>query len=106
MTPEQAAALRAPSPYYSDESVTLWHGDCREITGWLAADVLVTDPPYGRGWRQGALKLSKSDGHRGIAGDDDTAVRDAALALCGLRELESPGAGAQRVMQKIQRRQS
>lgn len=71
--------------YYEDDTVTLWHGDCREITGWLAADVLVTDPPYGRGWRQGALKLSKSDGHRGIAGDDDTAVRDAALALWGDR---------------------
>jgi DNA modification methylase len=68
-------------PYYTDETVTLWHGDCREITDWLRADVMVTDPPYGRGWRQGALKLSKSDGHGGIAGDDDTdtSVRDAIL---------------------------
>ena len=67
-------------PYYADESVTLYHGDCLTVTEWLTADVLVTDPPYGRNWRQGDLK---GDSHAGIANDHSTEVRDAALTLWG-----------------------
>jgi site-specific DNA-methyltransferase (adenine-specific) len=68
--------------YYRDARVTLWLGDCREVVEWLAADVLVTDPPYGRAWKQGNLK---GDAHAGIAGDSSTAVRDDALKLWGVR---------------------
>lgn len=66
-------------PYYEDDFVKLYHGDCLEITEWLAADVLVTDPPYG----------SEAGGYgrdnKRIANDLDGAVRDAALASWGER---------------------
>ena len=65
-------------PYYADDAVTLYHGDCREVTEWLAADVLVTDPPYGMayvsGWKANA-----------IHSDGTAAARDSALALWGRR---------------------
>ena len=80
-------------PYYSDNLVTLFHGDCLEVAEWLTADVLVTDPPYGTqfstdnpkggyGRRQNA-----GLGPEGfvIANDGTTETRDAALALWGDR---------------------
>lgn len=77
-----------PKPYYEDGLVTIYHGDCREFdTWWLQADVLITDPPYGRRWRQGRLRKrwQADDSHAGIAGDGDTAARDDALVLWGDR---------------------
>lgn len=74
------------APYYRDEWVTLWHGDCLEVTAWLDADVLVTDPPYGIAW------APKKGGYKGagsqvladpVANDHSTACRDAALAAWG-----------------------
>jgi DNA modification methylase len=74
------------SIYYSDESVTLYHGDCREVTAWLEADVLVTDPPYGIGWSRGAnLRRNPSYGqaNHGIQNDENTEHRDVALRAWG-----------------------
>ena len=74
------------TPYYSDDAVTIYHGDCREVLEWLTADVVVTDPPYGRRWRQGFIRgHARNANSAGIAGDDDTTVRDQALALWGDR---------------------
>ena len=88
-------------PYYQDEFVTLYHGDCLKVTDWLAADALVTDPPYGIAWERHKIsradlgearsgrysKLTRNNAHNdmGIANDRTTDARDSALALWGDR---------------------
>lgn len=58
-------------PYYADDSVTLWHGDMRDVVLLLdPVDAIVTDPPYGEtslawdrwpvGWPTIAAKLASS----------------------------------------------
>lgn len=67
------------TPYYEDDQVTLYHGDCREVTEWLEADVLVTDPPYGMNFQSG----SRRETFAKITGDEDTAMRDTVVTLWG-----------------------
>src|SRR5690606_36429703 len=85
LPPRGGGAMTAP--YWRDDHVTLYLGDCAEITEWLTADVLVTDPPYGRAWRQGRHwdPRHTDDRHGGIDGDTDTTTRDNALKLWGRR---------------------
>jgi site-specific DNA-methyltransferase (adenine-specific) len=70
------------NPYYADESVTLYHGDCREVTAWLDADVLVTDPPYGIDYHSNQRRQTLA---RSIAGDKDARARDDVLFYWGDR---------------------
>lgn len=83
-TPTWAPELLARA-YYSDDSVVLIHGDCLTQTAWLDADVLCTDPPYGRSWRQGDTEAPHraSNAHAGILNDHSTETRDAALRMWG-----------------------
>lgn len=57
------------NPYYQDDAVTIYHGDCRELMsqisrGWV--DIVLTDPPYGMGF-QSNHRFQK---HLKIRGDD------------------------------------
>lgn len=64
------------TPYYEDDSVTLYHGNCLVIdVPWRDADVLVTDPPYGMRYAD--------RGGVSVEGDGDTQARDAVIGLWG-----------------------
>lgn len=71
------------APYYMDDLVTLYHGDCHQILEWTEGDVLVTDPPYGMEFRSNM----RDPGYRmeAIVGDGDTVSRDDVLAQWGDR---------------------
>lgn len=63
-------------PYFQDDAVTIWHGDCREILPLLdPVDLVLTDPPYGIGldtdytWRT-AIDGAKRGNYARIVGDD------------------------------------
>ena len=78
-------------PYFKNDLITLYHGDCLELTEWLSADVLVTDPPYGVAWstrgayggNQNARGATKEK--EAIANDHDATTRDATLTLWGAK---------------------
>jgi len=80
-------------PYFKNDLMILYHGDCREITDWLSGDVLVTDPPYGIEWMKNTLGSDKLKRNAmierkkllggDIANDHDTTARDDVLELWG-----------------------
>jgi len=52
-------------PYYEDDLVTLWHGDCREVLADMedrSVDCVITDPPYDARTHKGA-KTNRGKGH-------------------------------------------
>jgi site-specific DNA-methyltransferase (adenine-specific) len=78
-------------PYYEQDGITIYCGDCREVLAGLPAEsvtLLWTDPPYGNGNHDDDLN-SRLNAHRGladqpIANDTPDAMRsvlDGALSL-------------------------
>lgn len=35
-----------PTPYYEQDGITIYHGDCREVLPGIYADITVSSPPY------------------------------------------------------------
>jgi site-specific DNA-methyltransferase (adenine-specific) len=57
------------TPYYQDDWVTIYHGDGREIIPTLGVRAVVTDPPYGIGYRpDGSMPESRI--YEPVTGDD------------------------------------
>lgn len=104
------------TPYYADDLVTIYHGDCRGVMPALSWDVLATDPPYGISYSSSYARWSGvydggsyADADGRIEHDEDLSLRDYVLTqngdrpalVCGSRKTpEPPGCRAVLVWDK------
>jgi len=80
-----------PTPYYDQNGITIYHGDCAQILPFLdPVDLLLTDPPYGIGEHGGKCRTRGQPGkvkHVNMGWDRDIPPRfifDQMLALASV----------------------
>ena len=72
--------MSSGAPYYQDDAVTIWHGDCREIVPTLGRfDCVITDPPFSQNTHANA-KSNRGKGH-GNRAIDFAAIESLLLTL-------------------------
>jgi DNA modification methylase len=75
------------TPYYDEDGITIYHGDCREVLPGLAADVILTDLPYAIGLDYGTAFVDDATYLDGLVAQALPLMRQAApvVALtCGI----------------------
>lgn len=73
------------TPYYQDETITIFLGDCRDLPA-PRCDLVLTDPPYGvreetNRKEKGRGKLAECNNFEPVAGDDEPFDPSHVLAL-------------------------
>jgi len=76
--------MSLPKPYYEEPGITIYWGDCRTILPHLPkVDLVLTDPPYGIGYKSSHSAATTTAEWMGkeIANDKTTKARDEVLKL-------------------------
>jgi site-specific DNA-methyltransferase (adenine-specific)/modification methylase len=71
-------------PYYQQDRITIYHGDCRELLPSLQADICLTDPPWGIAYS------STHNSARSGLGKDYCRLDGNFLPICGDQETFDP----------------
>ena len=72
------------APYYEDDAVTLYHGDCIEVMASMvdhSIGTVLTDPPYSSGGRRENAKSIRKSMTRSV--EDDDWIRGDAMGTAG-----------------------
>ena len=68
------------TPYYDEDGITIYHGDCRDMLTAVAFDVVVSDPPYGIQF-VGGPKSCGANQYAPMVGDETTEMAEWVMSI-------------------------